>query len=272
MAAILNRPEIRARLAADGIAIPDDTLFVAARHDTTTDEVVLFDRAELPASHEDDLDALQAALARAGYTNRARRGAQMNAEVETVRSRSRDAAEVRPEWGLARNAAFIVAPRERTLGAPLDGRAFLHSYDWRVDTDGDLLETIMTAPMIVAQWINSQYYFSTVDNATFGSGSKTTQNVVGGCAIMQGNQSDLRLGLPLQSVIDENGQPFHEPQRLLVVIEAPLNKVTDVIEKHEQVAQLFDNEWLMLSVLDPQSGHFYRYQPGGYWYSEAVAA
>ena len=159
-------------------------------------------------------------------------------------------------------------------GSPLhgpEGRAFMHSCDRRIDVHGSLRGTVMTAPMMVARWIDSQYYFFTVDNATYGSGSKTTQHVVGGCAIMPGNQSERRPGLPVQSVRDENGRPFHEPQRLLVLLQAPLEKVTGVIDTHAQVAGLYDNEWLMLTVLDPDTGHCYRYQPGGYRYSEAVA-
>ena len=77
-------------------------------------------------------------------------------------SRSRDWAEVRPEWGLAGCQAFIAAPRARTAGKELSGRAFLHDYDWRADTDFKVLELILTAPVVVASWISLQYYGSTV--------------------------------------------------------------------------------------------------------------
>ncbi|MCB0187394.1 MAG: DUF2309 family protein, partial [Caldilineaceae bacterium] len=141
---------------------------------------------------------------------------------------SRDWSQVRPEWGLAGCAALIVAPRERTYGRDLGGRAFLHSYDWRQDRDFTILELIMTAPMVVASWINLQYYGSTVDNQRFGSGNKVLHNVVGTLGVLEGNGGDLRVGLPWQSVHD--GENYvHEPLRLSVVIEAPLPAITDVI-------------------------------------------
>ena len=67
-----------------------------------------------------------------------------------LRRRARDWAQTRPEWGLAGNAAFIAAPRARTRAVDLEGRAFLHDYDWRQDQEGKVLELIMTAPMVVA--------------------------------------------------------------------------------------------------------------------------
>ena len=77
-----------------------------------------------------------------------------------------------------------------------------------------MLELILTAPLVVASWINLQYYGSTVDNAVFGSGDKALHNVVGRQGVMLGNRSDLRPGLPWQSVHD--GRDYvHEPMRLL---------------------------------------------------------
>ena len=78
----------------------------------------------------------------------------------------------------------------------------------------------MTGPQIVGQWINMEHYFSTVDQEIYGSGSKIYHNVVGRLGIMSGPQSDLRTGLAWQTVM--NGpRPYHEPMRLLTVIEAP---------------------------------------------------
>ena len=62
----------------------------------------------------------------------------------------------------------------------------------------------MTGPQIVAQWINMEHYFSTVDQEVYGSGSKIYHNVVGRLGIMSGPQSDLRTGLAWQTVM--NGQ------------------------------------------------------------------
>ncbi|MBA1149238.1 DUF2309 family protein, partial [Ectothiorhodospiraceae bacterium WFHF3C12] len=182
--------------------------------------------------------------------------------LRAVRARSRDWAQTRPEWGLAGNAAFIVAPRARTRGIDLGGRAFLHDYDWRQDTDGGVLELIMTAPMVVTHWINMQYYASTVDNHRYGSGNKVLHNVVGGrIGVFEGNGGDLRLGLARQSVHDGR-QWMHTPLRLSVFIEAPRAMIERVIDGHETVANLVNNGWLHLFRMGEDGVEAYA---GGTW-------
>ena len=122
--------------------------------------------------------------------------------------------------GFVRQYGFHRRPRDLTKALDLDGRVFLHSYDYREDPTNRLLEVILTGPQVVAQWINMEHYFSTVDNEVYGSGSKIYHNVVGRIGIMSGPWSDLRLGFAWQTVM--NGEvPYHEPMRLLTVIEAP---------------------------------------------------
>lgn len=251
-AAILNDPAVRAGLRRRGLAVPDDTVFIAGLHDTTTDMVALY-ADDVPAEHADDLRQLRDWLAAAGQRARRERAPHLALEGravdDAIARRARDWAQVRPEWGLAGNAVFIAAPRTRTYGIDLGGRAFLHSYDWRADTEFKVLTLILTAPMVVASWINLQYYASSANNAVFGAGNKVLHNVVGALGVIEGNGGDLRVGLPWQSVHD--GTRFvHEPVRLTAAIEAPKSAIEAVIAANPQVAALVANEWLFLWAIE----------------------
>jgi len=253
VAALMNDPAVRRGLRERGIAIPQDTWFVAGLHDTTTDEVRLYDTDDVPAALAPDLAQLRQWLEQAGDLARMERAAMLgignlpdHRVAADVRQRSRDWSQVRPEWALANNAAFIAAPRPRTAGMDLDGRAFLHEYVWQKDAGFKILELIMTAPMVVANWINMQYYGSVVDNPRFGSGNKVLHNIVGGAiGVLEGNGGDLRVGLPLQSLHDGK-RWVHEPLRLSVFIEAPEAAMDDIIARHDLVRQLVENGWLHL--------------------------
>ena len=273
LASICNDEAVKSELRDRGFEIPEDTVFVAGQHNTTTDEVELFTE-DVPESHADDLDRLRADLATARENAAAERAASMGADGSTgvgeTERRAADWAETRPEWGLAGNAGFVVGPRELTSGLDLDGRAFLHSYDWSTDPDGDALEAILTGPMVVTQWINAQYYFSTVDNAVYGSGSKVTQNPVGNVGVYQGNGGDLMTGLPLQSLMLADDEPYHQPLRLSTVVHAPVERVTAVLADHGELAQLLDNDWLSLTVVDPTQDHrAFRYEADLEWIPES---
>ena len=253
-AAILNDMGVRQGLTRRGIEIPDDTLFVPALHDTTTDDVRLFEVDAAPAAHQDELVALRERLVEASRHARLQRAARLGVEPDAgahaaILARSRDWSQVRPEWGLAGCAAFVAAPRAVTRGLNLEGRVFLHTYDWREDAEFATLELIMTAPMVVASWINLQYYGSAVNNAAFGAGDKVLHNVVGTVGVLEGNAGDLKAGLPLQSVHDGR-RLMHEPLRLTVVIAAPLEAIDSVIAKHASVRELVDHGWLHLFARD----------------------
>ena len=172
---------------------------------------------------------------------------------------------MRPEWGLAKNAAFIVAPRSLTKEINLEGRVFLHSYEWQKDKEGSYLATILTAPMIVAQWINSQYLFSTLDNVAFGSGSKVTKNITGKIGIMQGNASDLMHGLPLQSVYESDIKVYHVSMRLTVLVYAPKTYIDPIIKQHTILQKLFGNGWVHLICFDPKDQQKFSLQRDFSW-------
>jgi uncharacterized protein YbcC (UPF0753/DUF2309 family) len=266
LAALLNDAEVRNGLVLQGIDIPLDTLFVAALHDTTTDAVTLYSKDFISAAHATDLNDARSWLAAAGMIARGERALRLprGAGEASLARRSRDWAEVRPEWALAGCNAFIAAPRGRTAGKNLEGRAFLHDYNWKGDRDFGVLELILTAPVVVASWISLQYYGSTVAPAVFGGGNKLLHNVVGGMGVVEGNGGALRAGLPWQSVHD--GERFiHEPLRLSVCIEAPCEAMTEILKGHPDVCALFDNRWLHLFALDDAGRMAWRYKGNLAW-------
>ena len=259
LAAILNDPKIRVAIAEKGIAIPDETHFIAAQHNTTTDEVTLY---QTPASksYAESIETLQHDLINACEDNSHWRSSEMGYKLGSRKAashtatRAQDWAQVRPEWGLARNAAFIVGPRTLTEDLNLEGRSFLHSYDYKVDEDGSALTVILTAPMVVAQWINSQYFFSVYDNVAYGGGSKISKNITGKIGIMQGNASDLMHGLPLQSVNITDRKAYHNPLRLMTIVYAPREMIDRIIASQNILQKLLGNGWVSLAAIEPETG------------------
>lgn len=273
LANLLNAPAVRRQISTLGIDIPNSTWFVAGLHDTTTDTVGLFATDLIPPTHRTHIDTLQSQLRDAGERARAQRAptlglaprvANPSTLERAVRERAKDWSQVRAEWGLAGNAAFVVAPRWRTRHIDLEGRVFLHDYDYRLDTDLSVLTLIMTAPMVVTNWINLQYYASTVDNHRYGSGNKVLHNVVGGhIGVFEGNGGDLRIGLPMQSLHDGTTL-IHRPLRLSVFIEAPTESIDTVITAHQVVQDLVDGQWLHLIRIDPDTGEVTHRTPHGW--------
>jgi uncharacterized protein YbcC (UPF0753/DUF2309 family) len=270
LALMANKPAVRQRLRNQGVNIPDDSWFVPAMHNTTTDEVVLHDLDLLPSTHPIYLDRLRGNLLAASRLCAQERVPSLdfiselptanNADKQALRN-AMDWSQVRPEWGLSRNVYFIIGRRSLTQTFSLDGRAFLHSYDYRVDSKLLLLENILTGPLVVGQWINMEHYFSTVDNEHYGSGSKVYHNVTGRFGVMTGNLSDLRTGLPAQTVLAD-ARPYHEPMRLITVIEAPFDHVVKAIYRVSSVKRLMHNGWIRVLIRDPQTGLTHIYSNG----------
>lgn len=271
LAALLNDRAVRSVLPQRGITIPADTLFLGALHDTTTDAVTIYDD-EPESSHAADVAQARTWLQLAGEVARGERARRLPraAAADAIARRARDWAEVRPEWALAGCQAFIAAPRQRTSTLNLEGRAFLHEYHWQRDTGFGVLELIMTAPVVVASWISLQYYGSSVAPALFGGGNKVLHNVTGGIGVVEGNGGLLRAGLPLQSVHDGE-RLVHEPLRLAVIIEAPREAMTAILERHAGVRALFDNRWLHLLAIDEGGRVAWRYAGNLQWESALPA-
>ena len=268
-AAMANDKKVREILRNKGINIPEDTYFVPGLHDTTTDEVKFYDTENLPEEHKKLLQEVEQDFKVAGRRTALERSKTMpfgdcRTEEEAERfakTNAVDWTQVRPEWGLSGNYAFVIGRRELTEGLNLEGRVFLHSYDYRKDPKGLLLESILAGPMVVGQWINMEHFFSTTDNESYGSGSKVYHNVVGRIGVMTGNLSDLRTGLPSQTVLLE-GKPHHEPIRLIVVVEAPLKLVQLTLKGVQSVRELVGKEWVNFIVFDPEEKKFFKYVRG----------
>lgn len=273
LAALANKSNVRQELRNQGIEIPEDTWFIAGEHNTTTDQVTLFDLEELPETHRPDVFQLQQDLEAARFLNAQERmgrlpGAPSRSSPQDAAGYasqvSRDWAQVRPEWGLSSNAVFIIGRRSLTRGLKLDGRVFLHNYDQSQDETGRVLEAIMTAPLVVVQMINFQYYFSATDSWAYGSGTKVLHNVVSGVGVMLGRHSDLQTGFPFQA-LTTGARRFHEPLRLLTVIEADQGRISQTISRHVVLQNFFNNQWIYLVSCHPTTGEFSEYQPGGTW-------
>jgi len=273
IAQILNDPRVRARLQARGLDVPATTVFIGGMHNTTDESITFYDLDRVPASHHAEFAAIRALIETAGDRDAHERCRRFQSAPLTlsfaaarqhVEARAEDLAQVRPEWGHATNAACIVGRRERTRGLFLDRRVFLNSYDpTQDDADATILTRILQAAVPVCAGISLEYYFSYVDNTGFGAGTKLPHNIAALLGVMDGAASDLRTGLPWQTV------EIHEPIRLLFVIETTPALMLRIMDRNPLIGRLIRHEWVRLACLDPHApalqifleGRFQPYEP-----------
>ena len=264
-ASMSNKQEVRDFLKDQGIIIPKETQFLGGLHDTTRDEFVYYDvellNEQNKSLHQKHLITFNKALQN-NAKERARQFISINIKQSAkkvhkeVKKRSVALFEPRPELNHSNNCLCIVGDRNLTKKVFLDQRAFLNSYDWKSDKDGELLLAILNAATPVCGGINLEYYFSRVDNENFGAGSKLPHNVVGLFGVANGVEGDLRTGLPIQMV------EVHDPLRLMMIVEQKPDLVLKVIQQNPSTLEWYKNEWVKLAVIDPETNETYLYQKG----------
>ncbi|MEZ5384494.1 MAG: DUF2309 domain-containing protein [Prosthecobacter sp.] len=262
-AIMANRPGVRAALRQKGVVIPEDTWFLGGYHDTCSDDIDFFDVDLMPDTHAGDLNRVRQSLDKARVLNadeRVRRfgsaGAGVRAEraLRHVQERSEHIAEPRPEYGHCTNAVAYVGRREHTRGLFMDRRAFLVSYDATKDPANEALARVLGAVIPVCGGISLEYYFSTVDNEAYGSGTKLPHNITGLVGVMNGFQGDLRTGLPVQTV------ELHEPVRILFIVETTPTRLMSVIRANKELVEFVCNRWIRIATMDPDDGHIEVYR------------
>ncbi len=267
-AAIVNRPEVRALLRQQGVDIPDGCWFLGAEHNTCDETITWYDLDQLPESLHPRLVELQQKLQQCRQRHaqeRCRRLASApnhptpEVALRHIEGRAFDPSQARPELGHATNAAAIIGRRTLSQGTFFDRRVFLISYDYQTDPEGTVLERLLLANGPVGAGISLEYYFSTVDNEGYGSGSKVTHNVVGMFGVMDGTSSDLRTGLPKQMI------EIHEAMRLQVLVEAPIDTITRIYQRQPALQELIGNGWILVSAKDPESETIHYFDPDQGW-------
>ncbi len=246
---VLNYEKIKKRLINDGFEIHPNTKFIPALHNTTKNTLTLL---ESPSSMSDkfhkEINTINTDLRQIEIEIQDEKAKQLPGNKNSI-IRASDWSETLPEAGLANNASMIIAPRSLTKHINLNGRVFLHEYNYQIDANGDILTSILIAPMIVAHWINMQYYFSSTDPNHYGSGNKVLHNILPQVGVMEGNLSDLKIGLPHQSLFFKDKR-LHEPMRLFVLIHCPINLILDIVKHQPTIYSLVKGEWLWLKVIN----------------------
>lgn len=268
LAAMLNNPVVRESIAKRGLVIPKDTIFLGGLHNTCADSMTYYDLDLLPKTHLKDFEAARDTLEQTCERNaheRCRRFDSAPLDISLagahrhVEGRSEDLAQTRPEFGNASNAICLVGRRERFRGLYMDRRAFQQSYDPTIDDDEvTILGRILSAVIPVCEGISLLYFFSYVDSPGWGSGTKLPHNVTSLLGVMDGAASDLRAGLPWQSV------EIHEPVRCLFVLETKPHLIEKVMNRIPAVGRILRNGWAQLALLDPDSNKLLVYQHGKY--------
>jgi len=261
-----NMPSVRDELRLQWkIDIPAEAYFLACYHDTSTDEILFFNRADIPSALHAELNKSLEDLRQAGRDNSlercrhfasARHLINEKLTFQHVLDRAANLAEPRPEYGHNNTAMVVVGRRELTRGLFLDRRCFLVSYDATTDHAGEVLASVLAGAVPVAGGISLDYYFSRIDNEVYGSGTKLPLNIAALLGVMTGSSSDLRIGLAKQMV------ELHEPVRITIVVEAEAAVALRLLQAHPRMWRLVSNGWLHFALIHPLTGELTLFQEG----------
>jgi uncharacterized protein YbcC (UPF0753/DUF2309 family) len=265
MSFMANHPKVREMLSTRGLVVPAETQFVGGLHDTTRDEIVFFDEQSLTSKNFEKHTRNEVIFSQALDFNakeRSRRFKSVNTHSTAERihvqvlKRSVSLFEPRPELNHATNALCVVGQRMLTKSVFLDRRAFMNSYDYKIDPEGNILFGIMKPIGPVCGGINLEYFFSRVDNQKLGAGTKLPHNVMGLFGVANGIDGDLRPGLPSQMI------EVHDPVRLLCMVEHYPEIVLKTIQRAPEVYEWFVNEWVNIVAIHPETHAFYLFKNG----------
>jgi hypothetical protein len=262
-----NHETVRELLRQQDILIPAETQFIGALHDTAADEIEFYDLDILNAGnaqrHKINAVAFEEALD-LNAKERSRRFASINTKAsirkirQAIKERSVSLFEPRPELGHGTNTLCVVGKRDLTKGLFLDRRAFLNSYDYKTDPDGNFLTGIMKPLGPVCGGINLEYYFSRVDNYKLGAGTKLPHNVMGLFGVANSSDGDLRPGLPWQMI------EVHDPLRLLIIVEHFPEVVLKTVQSTPEMYEWFLNEWVHLVSVNPETAELFYFKQGSF--------
>lgn len=260
-----NHQSVRELLKDRGLSIPDTTQFLGGLHDTASDELMFYDEGVLTAENK-ELHAKNQQLFEEALDLNAKERSRRFKSISTtqhikkirndIKKRSVSYYEPRPELGHGTNALCVVGRRDLTKHLFLDRRAFLNSYDYASDPNGDLLGGVLAPLGTVCGGINLEYFFSRMDNYKLGAGTKLPHNVMGLIGVANSSDGDLRSGLPLQMI------EVHDPVRLLMIVEHHPAVVKKVIQSNPELYEWFANGWIHLAAIHPEEKTIYIFKDG----------
>ena len=243
LAQMLNDPRVRERLAGRGLSIPAETSFIGGLHNTSSEAVTFFDSDLIPGDHRRGVQGgpLDHPPRLRAQRPRAVPAVPLGAPDPLVHRCPPARGRAGPRTWRRSGPSGVTRPTPSRSSADGSGRGACSwtagpssaSYDpAQDDAETTILARILSAVFPVCAGISLEYYFSYVDNAGWGCGTKLPHNITALVGVMDGYLSDLRTGLPWQMV------EIHEPVRSLFVIETTPEAMLRIMERNEGIRRL----------------------------------